>query len=89
MDTARQFSILLPEELAEAVESIVRSGRYASVSDVVHDGLRALLEQDSAVDQWLREEVAAGHQAFVADPASGLSADQILARVKRRGGRSR
>jgi len=58
MRTTQQFGITLSLDMADAVERKVKSGAYASVSEVV----RALLERDAAVERWLREEVVADHQ---------------------------
>jgi antitoxin ParD1/3/4 len=68
MRTTRQFSITLPLDMAAAVERKVKSGVYASVSEVVRDGVRALLERDAAVERWLRDEVAPGHREYLAGP---------------------
>lgn len=84
MRTTQQFSIALPHDMADAVESKIRSGAYASVSEVMRDGVRALLERDAAVERWLREEVVAGHKEFLADPSKGVPADAILGRIKAR-----
>jgi antitoxin ParD1/3/4 len=84
MRTTQQFSITLPLDMAEAVEGKIKSGSYASVSEVVRDGVRALLERDAAVERWLREEVVAGHKAYLADPSKGVPADAILGRIKAR-----
>jgi putative addiction module CopG family antidote len=89
MRATKQLSITLPLEMAEAVESKIKSGGYASVSEVVRDGVRALLERDAAVERWLRDEVAAGHAEYLADPSKAVPADEILARIKaRRAGKS-
>ena len=56
MRTTQQFSITLPLEMAEVVEGKIKSGAYASVSEVMRDGVRALLERDAAIERWLREE---------------------------------
>jgi antitoxin ParD1/3/4 len=84
MRTTQQFSITLPHDMAEAVESKIKSGAYASVSEVVRDGVRALLERDAAVERWLREEVVPGHQEYLRDPSKGVPADAILGRIKAR-----
>jgi antitoxin ParD1/3/4 len=84
MRTTQQFSITLPLDMAEAVEGKIKSGRYASVSEVMRDGVRALLERDAAVEHWLREEVVAGHQEYLADPSKGIPADAVLGRIKAR-----
>jgi antitoxin ParD1/3/4 len=80
MRTTQQFSITLPHDMAEAVESKIKSGANASVSD----GVRALLERDAAVERWLREEVVPGHQEYLRDPSKGVPADAILGRIKAR-----
>ncbi|MBV8453076.1 MAG: type II toxin-antitoxin system ParD family antitoxin [Deltaproteobacteria bacterium] len=84
MRTTQQFSITLPLDMAEAVEHKIKSGAYASVSEVMRDGVRALLERDAAVERWLREEVVPGHREYLADPAKGVPADAVLQRIKSR-----
>jgi antitoxin ParD1/3/4 len=86
MRTTWQFSITLPLDMAAAVERKVKSGVYASVSEVVRDGVRALLERDAAVERWLREEVAPRHREYLAGPTKGVPADAALARIKSRRG---
>jgi antitoxin ParD1/3/4 len=46
--TTQQFSITLPNEMADAVKSKVAAGEYATESEVIRDGLRALLARDRA-----------------------------------------
>ena len=84
MRTTQQFSITLPHDMAEAVERKIKSGAYASLSEVVRDGVRALLERDAAVERWLRDEVVPGHQEYLRDPSKGIPADAILGRIKER-----
>jgi len=84
MRTTQQFSITLPLDMAEAVEEKVKSGGNASVSEVVRDGVRALMDRDEAVERWLREEVVAGHREYLADPSKGVPADAVLGRIKAR-----
>jgi len=89
MRTTQQFSITLPHDMAEAVERKIKSGAYASVSEVMRDGVRALLERDAAVERWLREEVMAGHQEYLADTSKGVPAEAVLDRIKARRARRR
>jgi putative addiction module CopG family antidote len=58
MGDRQSLSITLPEELARMGKEKVASGAYASESEVVGDGLRALKARDEAVQTWLREKVA-------------------------------
>jgi putative addiction module CopG family antidote len=86
MRATQQFSITLPNDMAEAVERKIKSGAYASVSEVVRDGVQTLLERDAAVERWLREEVVPGHQEYLADRSKGVPAEAILDRIKGRRG---
>ncbi len=78
----RTFS--LPAEHAAFIDALVSSGAYASGSEVVRAGLRALQERDAAVERWLREEVAPAYDAMRADPARGLPAETVFAAVRAR-----
>ena len=77
MRTTQQMSITLPKEMAEAVKAKVRAGEYASESEVIRDGLRALMARDRAVDSWLRETVVPAAQALKADPDRALTYEQV------------
>jgi hypothetical protein len=48
-------------DMAQMVKEKVASGDYATESEVVREGLRALRAQDSALEQWLRTEGVATH----------------------------
>jgi antitoxin ParD1/3/4 len=43
-----------------------------------------MCERDAAIAQWLRDEVTAGHQEYLADPSKGVPAEEILDRIKAR-----
>lgn len=81
MRTTRQFSITLPNEMADAVKSKVAAGEYATESEVIRDGLRTLMIRDRAVENWLRQEVGTAYDALKADPARAVTADQVRARL--------
>ena len=81
MRTTQQFSITLPNEMADAVKSKVAGGEYASESEVIRDGLRVLMARDRAVESWLREQVGPAYDALKADPARAVTVDQVRARL--------
>lgn len=81
MRTTQQFSITLPHEMAEAVRAKVASGEYATESEVIRDGLRALMARDEAVEAWLRTEVAAAHDALKAEPGRAIGAARVRQRL--------
>ena len=78
------MNVSLTPELDKFVAGKVESGRYNSASEVVRDGVRALIERDTAVELWLQEEVVSGHQEYMADPSKGVPADAVLSRIKGR-----
>ena len=78
----RTFS--LPSEHAKFIDKKVASGTYASGSEVVRAGLRALQERDAAVERWLREEAGPAYDAMIADPSRAIPAKKVFAAVKAR-----
>ena len=78
----RTFS--LPEEHASFIDEKVASGAYASGSEVVRAGLRALQERDAAVERWLREDVAPTYDAMKEHPERGIPAAKAFAEVRAR-----
>jgi antitoxin ParD1/3/4 len=79
MRTTQQFSITLPNEMADAVKSKVAAGEYATESEVIRDGLRALLARDRAVESWLHEQVGPAYDALKADPSRAVSTADVRA----------
>ncbi len=57
----RTFS--LPMEHSAFIDAKVKSGSYASSSEVIRAGLRALQERDDAVERWLKESVVPTYDA--------------------------
>lgn len=78
MSSISKRTVSLPEEHAAYIDKMVASGAFASASEVVRAGLRALQEREAAVDRWLREEVGPVHDALRDDPARALSADTVF-----------
>src|SRR6201992_95447 len=64
MRNTSPMSMTLPHEMAAMVKAKVASGEYATESEVIRDGLRALQARDAAVENWLREEVAKSYRSF-------------------------
>ena len=81
MRTTQQFSITLPNEMANAVKSKVEAGEYASESEVIRDGLRALIARERAVDNWLQQQVGPSFDAIKADPSRAVTVKQVRARL--------
>ncbi len=82
MRNTRALTITLPHDMASMVKSKVSSGEYATESEVIRDGLRALQARDSALEAWLRDEVAKSYQEVADDPESAIPVDQVLTRIQ-------
>lgn len=77
-------TVSLPTEQAAFIDQLVRSGAYASASEVVRAGIRALQERDAAVEKWLREEVAPTFDRMQADAGRGIPASDMAERARKR-----
>src|SRR5262249_20209246 len=83
MRATRALSITLPLDMAKMVKSKVASGAYATESEVIRDGLRALQEREAAVEKWLRTEGVARYDAYQADPGRGATAERAWKEISR------
>ncbi len=79
MRSTQQFSVTLPNEMAAQVRAKVASGDYASESEVIREGLRALQARDRALDTWLNGEAARAYDDILANPSRGRSTQDIRA----------
>lgn len=92
MRSTRQLSVTLPVKMAKMVRNKVASGEYASESEVIRDGLRALQARNQAVESWLRDQVIPAYDALKAEPSRAISAGEVrdaLAKVHSRSKKSR
>lgn len=93
MRSTRQLSITLPVEMADMVKEKVAAGDYASESEVIREGLRALRDREAAVENWLRREVGEAYEEYVADPSTAIplddAFDRVVAELKERTGSKR
>ena len=81
MRTTKQLSVTLPNNMADALKERVASGAYASESEVIRDGLRALFSQEEAVERWLHTEVVAAYDELRADPSKAISSADMRAHL--------
>lgn len=84
MPVVSKRTVSLPAEQSRYIDDLVATGSYASASEVVRAGVRALQERDAAVERWLREDVAPVYDAMQADPDRALSAEDVFASIRER-----
>lgn len=82
MPPAAKRTFSLPQEQADYIDSLVASGTYATSSEVIRAGLRALQERDAAVERWLREEVVPVATAMQADPGRAIPAESVFDEIR-------
>ncbi len=75
--SSRPITVTLGD-LQDLVARRVKSGAYASASEVVRAGLRALDREDAAVTGWLRRAV----DEALADPRPDVPAREVFVRLR-------
>jgi putative addiction module CopG family antidote len=82
MRKTQSLSVTLPHRMAQMVRRKVKSGAYATESEVIREGLRALDAQEGAVEEWLRTEGVARYDAYHRGRNKGRPAADVFARLK-------
>ena len=84
MPAVEKRTVSLPAEHAAFIDRMVASGTYASASEVVRAGLRALQERDAAVERWLGDEVAVAYDAMRAAPGRAIPSAEVFDSIRAR-----
>ncbi|MBV8531370.1 MAG: type II toxin-antitoxin system ParD family antitoxin [Candidatus Eremiobacteraeota bacterium] len=76
-------NISLPAELEAYVDAKVASGEYAHASEVVRDGLRLMMREETEKLEWLRNAIAEGEASMAAGGTlSSKQVDEELAKQR-------
>jgi antitoxin ParD1/3/4 len=84
MRSTQSLSITLPNDMAQMVKDKVASGAYASESEVIRDGLRALQARDAAVERWLHESVVPVFDRVARGDEKLVDADEVFSGLEAR-----
>ncbi|MGB3811818.1 MAG: type II toxin-antitoxin system ParD family antitoxin [Shinella sp.] len=83
MAPAEKRTFSLPREQSDYIDELVASGTFASGSEVIRAGLRALRERDIAVERWLTQDVVPVVLATQADPQRAIPLKDVFDEVRR------
>ena len=75
-------TISLPPDQASYIDAQVSSGLYASASEVVRAGRRALQERDAIVERWLQAQVGPAYDAMQADSSRAVPGETVLMNLR-------
>jgi len=75
--TSRPITVTLGE-LKARVEARVKSGAYASASEVLRAAVRALDREEAALNEWLRERV----EEALTDRRPNIPAKKVFRRLR-------
>jgi antitoxin ParD1/3/4 len=77
-------NVALTDEQDALVERLVKSGRYASASEVVRDGLRLLQREEEArlLDKWLIEGLLPEEEASIPPAVLAHARQAIRAKIR-------
>jgi antitoxin ParD1/3/4 len=76
--TSRPLTVTLGD-LKKSVEARVKSGAYASASEVLRAAVRALDREDAALNDWLRQRV----DEALTDPRPSVPAHDVFKRLRK------
>jgi antitoxin ParD1/3/4 len=79
MRSSKPITVTLGPQQA-SLDARLRSGEYASASEVIRTALRALDRQDAALDEYLRAKV----QDSLSDPRPSVPAADVFRRLRAR-----
>ena len=72
----------LSEEDVAFIDAKIATGDFASTSEVIAEGIRALQARDETLEAWLRNDVVPTYTAMKADPSRGLNADAVFGEIR-------
>jgi antitoxin ParD1/3/4 len=76
----RTFSITA--EQAAYIDAKVASGQYATGSEIVRQGLRAMQQHDEMIDKWLVEKVIPAYDEWKANPEKVRDIDEVFDKLE-------
>ena len=83
MATVKKRTFSLPKQQAAYIDRLVKSGAYASASEVVRDGLRSLQEHDAMLEKWLRTEVVDAYDDLEKNPGNTIPAKEVFEALRK------
>ena len=82
MNMSRKAPVQLHPDDEAYVALKVETGQYENVDAVVQAAIQALKERDEAFEEMLRREALPALDRLLANPASGRTSEQVMARIR-------
>ncbi|MEL6436422.1 MAG: type II toxin-antitoxin system ParD family antitoxin [Pseudomonadota bacterium] len=82
MSTIQKRTFSITEKQSAFIDKLVERGDYASASEVIREGIRAVQERDAELDAWLRGPVMEAARKLDENPESGIPIDEVFARLR-------
>lgn len=76
----RTFSITTQQ--AEFIDRKVAEGVYASGSEIIREGLRAIKNREDRLERWIAEEIIPAYDAWKANPDDVRDIDDVLVEIE-------
>ena len=71
------LQINLTDDLLLFVRGKVSKGEFASESDVIEESVRAMQDNEIAIEEWIREKVLPVHDRIMADPSECIPIEEV------------
>jgi antitoxin ParD1/3/4 len=77
----RTFSITTQQ--AEFIDRKVAEGVYASGSEIIREGLRAIKAREERIERWIVEEIIPAYEEWKANPDDVYTTEEVFDAVDR------
>lgn len=81
---ANDMTIQLTPDQEALVTGALAQCASKSAEEFITKALRNQLDEEAALDHWLRTEIVQGHEEYLRDPTTGTPAGELLNAIKAR-----
>lgn len=71
------IKISLSDDHLGAVRSLIASGQYATIEEVVISGIVALAQRQQMLESWLHDQAIPNYERLKENPSSGMTIEEV------------